>query len=114
MTGSATGARRACRRWRGPRRWPTSGNYAKAHRRYACVKPFRNVLYQFAWQSTFQESWTAAYYQRKPSEGKSHSTAVRTLANVWVRIIQAMWLNHRPYVRETFLAAQHAHVGQVA
>src|SRR4029077_8676354 len=67
-----------------------SGNYAKAHRRYACVKPFRNVLYQFAWQSTFQESWTAAYYQRKPSDGKSHSTAVRTLANVWVRIIQAM------------------------
>ena len=22
-----------------------SGNYAKAHRRYACIKPFRNVLY---------------------------------------------------------------------
>jgi transposase len=91
-----------------------SGHYAKAHRRYACVKPFRNVLYQFAWQSTFQESWAAAYYQRKRSEGKSHSMAVRALANVWVRIIQAMWLKHRPYVRETFLAAQHSHAGQAA
>jgi transposase len=67
-----------------------SGNYAKAHRRYACVKPLRNVLYQFAWQSTFQEPWAAAYYQRKRSEGKSHSTAVRALANVWVRNIHAM------------------------
>jgi hypothetical protein len=45
--------------------------------RYACVKPFRNVLYQFAWQSTFQESWAQAYYQRKRREGKSHSMAVR-------------------------------------
>lgn len=29
-----------------------SGNYAKAHKRCACLKPLRNVLYQFAWQST--------------------------------------------------------------
>ncbi len=38
-----------------------SGNYAKAHKRYACVKPLRNVLYQFAWQSTKQEAWALAY-----------------------------------------------------
>jgi transposase len=37
-----------------------SGNYAKAHRRYACVKSLRNVLYQFAWQATFQEPWAQA------------------------------------------------------
>jgi Transposase IS116/IS110/IS902 family len=91
-----------------------SGNYAKAHRRYACVKPFRNVLYQFAWQSTFQEPWATTYYRRKRSEGKTHSMAVRALANVWVRIIQAMWRTRRIYVRETFLAAQHAHAGQAA
>jgi transposase len=69
-----------------------SGNYAKAHRRYACVKRWRNVLYQFAWQSTFQEPWAAAYYRRKRTEGKTHSMAVRALANGWVRIIHAMWL----------------------
>jgi transposase len=34
-----------------------SGHYAKAHKRFACVKPLRNVLYQFAWQSTRQEPW---------------------------------------------------------
>ncbi len=80
------------------------GKYAKAHRRYACVKPFRNVLYQFAWQSTFQEAWAVTYYRRKRQEGKVHSMAVRALANVWVRIIHAMWLPRRPYAETTFLA----------
>lgn len=91
-----------------------SGKYSKAHRRYACIKSFRNTLYQFAWQSTFREPWAAAYYRRKRQEGKSHSMAVRTLANSWVRIIHAMWLKQRPYVAATFLAAQHAHASQAA
>jgi transposase len=73
-----------------------SGKHVKAHRRYACIKPFRNVLFQFAWQSTFRESWAQAYYHRKRQEGKSHSMAVRALANGWVRIIQAMWLKTAP------------------
>jgi hypothetical protein len=91
-----------------------SGNYAKAHRRYACVKPFRNVLYQFAWQSTVQEAWAAAHYRRKRRDGKSHSMAVRALANSWVRTSQAMWLTQCPYVAATFLAAQHAHAPNAA
>lgn len=86
-----------------------SGNYAKAHKRYACLKPLRNALYQFAWQSTRQEAWALAYYQRKRAEGKSHSVAVRALANVWVRIIYAMWLTHTCYETATFEAAQLAH-----
>ena len=91
-----------------------SGNYAHAHRRHACVKPFRNTLYQYAWQSTFQEPWTAAYYRRKRQEGKSHSMAVRALANVWVRIFYAMWLQCTRYVSTTFLTAQQAHAGHAA
>src|SRR6266508_3161056 len=83
-----------------------SGNYAKAHRRYACLKPLRNAMQQFAWQSTLQESWALAYYQRKRMEGKSHSVAIRTLANVWLRIIYAMWRDRTPYVSATFETAQ--------
>jgi transposase len=83
-----------------------SGNYAKAHRRYACLKPLRNAMQQFAWQSTVQEEWARAYYQRKRAEGKSHSVALRTLANVWLRIIYAMWRDHTPYVTATFEAAR--------
>jgi transposase len=83
-----------------------SGNYAKAHRRTACLKPLRNAMQHFAWQSTLQEPWALAYYQRKRMEGKSHSVAIRALANVWLRIIYAMWRDHTPYVSATFEAAQ--------
>ena len=86
-----------------------SGNYAKAHKRFACVKPLRNALYQFAWQSTRQEAWAASYYQRKRAEGKTHSMAVRALANVWVRIIYRMWVNKTCYHTATFEAAQLSH-----
>lgn len=91
-----------------------SGNYAKAHKRFACVKPLRNALYQFAWESTRQEAWARAYYQRKRAEGKSHSMAIRALANIWVRIIYRMWQSKTCYQSETFEAAQRAHARHVA
>jgi hypothetical protein len=86
-----------------------SGKYTAVHRRQACIKPLRNALYQFAWQSTFQEPWAEASYQRKRQEGKTHSMAVRALSNVWVRIIYALWCKREPYQAATFLAAQQAH-----
>ncbi len=86
-----------------------SGNYAKAHKRFACLKPLRNALHQFAWQSTLQEGWARDYYQRKRAEGKTHSMAIRALANVWVRIIYRMWVNKTAYQPATFAAAKRAH-----
>jgi hypothetical protein len=73
-----------------------SGNYAKAHKRYACLKPLRNALHQFAWLSTQQEGWARCYYQRKRAEGKSHSMAVRALANGWVRIVRHVGAHEIP------------------
>ncbi len=86
-----------------------SGNYAKAHKRFACSKPLRNALHQFAWQSTRQEAWAREYYQRKRAEGKTHSMAVRCLANVWVRIIYRRWRTKTSYEAATFEAARRAH-----
>jgi transposase len=34
-----------------------SGNYARVHQRFACIKPLRNAFHQFAWQSTRLEAW---------------------------------------------------------
>ncbi len=34
-----------------------SGMYSKAHRRLGCIKPLRNALQQFAWQTTQTEPW---------------------------------------------------------
>lgn len=91
-----------------------SGTYATVHQRFACIKPLRNTLYQFAWQSTQQELWAAAYYDRKRKEGKSHSMALRALANVWVRIIYRIWQSHTGYQTATFEAAQRTHAPQQA
>jgi len=86
-----------------------SGNYAKAHKRFACVKPLRNALHQFAWQSTRQEAWALAYYRRKRAEGKTHSMALRALATIWVRIIYRMWVNKTSYQTAIFEAARLTH-----
>ena len=88
--------------------------YSKAHRRLGCIKPLRNALHQFAWQTTQSEPWARAYYQRKRAEGKSHTLAVRALANIWVRIIFAMWTRHRCYEAATFEQAQQQHARRAA
>ena len=91
-----------------------SGEYATVHQRFACVKPLRNALHHFAWLSTRQEPWANDYYQRKRAEGKSHSMAVRALANVWVRVIFAVWHKHEVYQRATFEKAQRLHARYAA
>lgn len=91
-----------------------SGIYSKAHRRLGCIKPLRNALQQFAWQTTQSEPWAREYYQRKRAEGKSHTVAVRALANVWVRIIFAMWIKRTCYEATTFEQAQQQHARRVA
>jgi transposase len=91
-----------------------SGNSAKAHHRYACIKPLRNALQQFAWQSTHTETWARAYYQRKRKEGKSHSVAIRALANVWGRILFAVWLKHEEYQPALFEQARLQHAPRAA
>jgi transposase len=91
-----------------------SGNYAKAHKRFACLKPLRNALHQFAWQSTLCERWAATYYQRKRAEGKTHSMALRALANVWARIIFRMWMSGTCYQTAVFEQAQQQHAPRAA
>ena len=91
-----------------------SGNYSRARRRHACSKPFRNAIYQFAGLSAQQEPWAAGYYKRKREEGKSHTMAVRALANQWVRIIYALWRKREMYDRAVFLQAQRDHAPRAA
>ncbi len=91
-----------------------SGNYGKPHRRYACIKPLRNALHQFAWESTHTEAWARDYYERKRTEGKSHSVAVRALSNVWVRILFVTWLKREEYQAVIFERAQREHAHRAA
>jgi transposase len=91
-----------------------SGNFSSVRRRLACIKPLRNVLFHFAWESTQQEEWAFEYYRRKRACGKSHSEAVRALSNQWLRIIHAMWHKKKTYNREVFLASQKSHARRAA
>ncbi len=91
-----------------------SGTYCKAHRRLGCIKPLRNVVQQFAWQSARFEPWARDYYQRKRAEGKSHTVAVRALANVWVRILFAIWMKRECYQRAIFEQARQLHAPRAA
>jgi len=91
-----------------------SGKYSKPHRRPACIKPLRNALHQFAWQSTQQEPWARDYYDRKRQEGKSHTVAVRALANVWARILFAMCRASKCSQSSTFEQAQRLHSPRAA
>jgi len=74
----------------------------------------RNALKQFAWQSTQTEAWAADSSHRKRSQGKSHRVAVRALANIWCRIIFALWTKREGYQRATFEAAQRHHPPRAA
>jgi hypothetical protein len=78
-----------------------SGNFCKAYQ-------------QFAWQSTKYETWAANSYARNRAEGKTHSVALRTLANQWVRIIFAVWHKHTVYDGAIFQAARQAHAPRAA
>ena len=91
-----------------------SGKYAKAHKRWACIKPLRNALYQFAEQSRHQQSWAQAYYRKKRAQGKSHSMAIRALSNIWVRIIFRMWQDKTVYQATIFEQAQQQHAPHAA
>lgn len=91
-----------------------NGNYQKAHRRHACLKPLRNTLYQLARTCQPQEPWARDYYQRKRAEGKSHSVALRDLSNVWLRILYRMWITKACYDSTIFLTAKQAHAKRVA
>ncbi|RDV80506.1 IS110 family transposase [Ammonifex thiophilus] len=91
-----------------------SGKYRFARQRRACIKFLRLALQLFAYQSVLKVSWARDYYQRKRAAGKTHHEALRALANIWVRIIFAMWLNRRPYDESVFLAARARHAPSVA
>ena len=47
-------------------------------------------------------------------EGKSHTVAVRALANQWVRLIYALWRKREAYDPVVFLVARQAHASRAA
>lgn len=91
-----------------------SGKYRFARQRKSCVKPFRRAMHLFAFQSIKQVCWAREYYDAKRSQGKTHHESLRALANIWVRIIFAMWRSRTCYDEATFMTARARHLNRAA
>lgn len=84
--------------------------------RRACNKFYRDTMQNLAFSSLTKCAWTKIFYQSHRARGRSHSHALRCLANVHLRILFAMWQSRMPYDENLFLAqkARHALANQKA
>ena len=72
--------------------------------RFSCRKTFRNVVYQFAFSSLTRSSWAKNFYDCQRTKGNSHTKALRSLGNKWLKIIFHLWKDHIPYNEDIHLA----------
>jgi transposase len=74
-----------------------SGKVKLVQRRLACPKYLRQTFHEFAHHSCKTSAWAKAYYDMQRHQGKSHHTAIRSLAYKWIRIIYACWKSRTIY-----------------
>jgi hypothetical protein len=81
-----------------------SGNTRRVRMRRACRKNARNALHQFAEHSIRRSAWARALYDRARRQGQKHASALRLVANKWLKIIYRMWQTGEPYDESRYLA----------
>lgn len=75
-----------------------SGKHRSVRRRHAADQTLNQSLMHFAFNTAFTAGcWASDFYQRKRAEGKAHYTALRCLAQRWLKILHRMWLDRVPY-----------------
>jgi hypothetical protein len=63
------------------------------------------TFHEFAQQSTRFSSWADQFYKRQREKGKSHHSAIRSLAFKWIRIVFACWKANKPYDESLYISA---------
>ena len=75
-----------------------SGRSRHVKRRWACDHTINQALIFFAFRTAFMPGcWAADFYQKKRRNGVDHYTALRCLAQRWVKIIHRLWTDRVPY-----------------
>lgn len=75
-----------------------SGKQRRVQRRHAADRTPGQALIQFAFNTSSKTGcWARDFYQRKRAEGKAHHTALRCLAQRWLKILHRMWKDRVPY-----------------
>ena len=69
-----------------------SGRSRHVKRRCACDQVANQMLLFFAFKTAFREDcWAFEYYRSKREAGTAHYTALRCLAQRWVKVISRIW-----------------------
>jgi hypothetical protein len=77
-----------------------SRKFWPVHQRWACDKHLRHALHLFAEKTLSRCLWADLYYQHHRQKNQSHASALRRLANRWLKIIYKMWIDRTPYNAE--------------
>ena len=86
--------------------WFSSGkNQHWVHRRYSRPHFVHQSFFEYASQSALHCPWAKLFLKQQIARGKSHSSAVRSLAFKWQRIMFVCWRDRAPYDEATYLAA---------
>jgi hypothetical protein len=80
-----------------------SGKSLWVHRRLARPIFVCQTFHEFAQQTRQRSSWADQFYRRQREKGKSHHSAIRSLAFKWIRIIFACWKANKPYDESFYL-----------
>lgn len=87
----------------------SSGQNRSVPERKACHKRMRTTLHQIALCSLRASDWAKAYFAKKRKEGKGGAHALRCLANLWLKVIFAIWKKKTLYNENEHLAAVARH-----
>ena len=82
-----------------------SGKKEWIHWRWGCPKFLRQTFIEWANQSRQHSFWASAFYEQQKRMGKTHQTAIRTLAFKWIRILFRCWKDRTPYDEVKYLMA---------
>jgi transposase len=86
-----------------------SGKRRQVFQRRACRKSFRHTMQMMSFASLTKSQWARNYYDSQRSRGKSHSQALRALANKWQKIIFALWQRRTVYDEAHHVRMQELH-----
>lgn len=82
-----------------------SGKSKIVIRRIACPKFLLQTFHEFANCSRRSSIWAQAYYEMLREHGKTHHTAIRSLAFKWIRIMYRCWQDRTKYDEIKYLKA---------
>lgn len=85
-----------------------SGKKSWVHWRWQCSKFVRQSFVEWAAKSVHQSYWAGLYYQQQREKGKSHQSAVRSLAYKWTRIVFKCWKSKQLYDESKYLKSLRA------